>query len=219
MTGERQLGNLYYAVTTAITSVVTIYLLDTFQKELINKSFAGFLTVLFASVLIVFSNAIVEYIFVKSKTIGKIFDSANYIEGFWYDVSRNERGDVEHLVILKIERRDNKFHVYGDTFNCNFAHISTYNSVNVMYEKPTLMMEYNSSPSNGSKDFEYGIDIYKFSNPINSYSVSCFDLSKSKHFIATGFRITKKGLKKYNQFREIRDKVQFLKDKKVDGTI
>lgn len=198
---------LYQITIVTIASITSIVLLNTLQDRVVGKKFLFIIVIVIVSAGLAITNYFVENLINTSATVRNWIDEDNFIEGYYYDYTiKNEPDD--HLSLIKIAYQNNKYAVFGEGFNEEGKHLSTYHSTHSTYQNRVLYFTWV-----GESDHPMtGMDQMQFGSPPKSYSGFYINYENPSLNSIKGVKVNEEILKKYNNFNSILDKGNFAKN-------
>ena len=209
MGGFQEFLELYQIIIVTISSIATIFFLKVLEDKITDKSIKIVVVVVLVSIGLVITNYAIGNLVENSPKVRKWIDKDNFIEGYYFDITLQDT--TGHATILNIKYKDGEYLVFGDTFDSNWEHLSTFQSEQSVYSDRVLYFTFEAYPDDSPTI--RGIDQLQFSLPPNSYSGFYINYMENPEFQnIKGARISDETVKKYNNFEEITDKSDFIKN-------
>ncbi len=204
--------NIYSIVIITIAAILTSFFINYLQGKINSKKLSTLFAVIIVSIFAVISNYTIGRLIDSSQTFRKWIDRDNFIEGYYYDISKDSIM-VNHVAMLKITYDKGKYIVTGEGIDTSGVHIATFKSTNTIYSNRILFFTYESYNQKTST-IEHGVDQLQFSLPPQSYTGFYINYlgDKQLHFVS-GSKVSEKELKEFGNFETLLDKKNFVRSK------
>lgn len=206
-------SDLYKLIIATIATILTTFIIDWLRQKTGDRNFAAVLAIIIVSVVMILLNFILENSFENSVILRKMVFGNDFIEGYWYDVSFNEKErTIEHAILMKISYGTGKFNINGVTYDKVGNRIATWKSLDSNYCERILFYQYeaHTNVNNNEIFIEKGINQLCFDIPPNSYTGFYIDYANKMRYNICGEKVDKKEMKEYNNFKSSKDKSNFL---------
>lgn len=198
---------------TFVGSFISVSLLyfSNFLMEFVTKDpkIQACITVLMLTTLVSWLNRIVISAVERFSWLRKWIDKTNFIEGFWYDTTFDDNGNIVHIVFLTITFENSKYELCGEAFDKTGNKISTFNSSHSHFINHELTAFVNST---GDKNIlERSFDYYNFNKTADSYNGFYIDFSTLEPKSILGKRVSEEDVQKFKKFKKFENIEDFIK--------
>jgi len=171
-----------------------------FQENLataLGKPASWIVVFAFLLILLIALQTIIENLIGRSLWLRKHLSGKSFVEGYWYDISRNESGFLTACACIYIYFEDEALKISGATLLLDDGMYGSWNATFATFEDHKLAYAFESHTSNSSSPIELGYAELKFTNGYRtpgSYSGFFFDTTHKSIITLEGRRIDDKSL-------------------------
>ncbi len=207
----KKLDNLYKLIIGTVATILTTFILDDLTQRLGDKGYATLMTILAVTVIILVMNFVLESLFENSVLLRKMLFGDDFIEGYWYDITFNQKTKkVRHSVLFSIFYEGGQIKVSGLGYDPQGNRVGTFKSTESSYSNRVLFYQYESHTNYNQGFIEIGVSQLCFDKPANSYSGFYLDYSDKMRFNVNGDRVPASIMDEHNGFKTNEDKKAFI---------
>jgi len=208
-----------------VTSFLMPFIIDLLKEKSLSKNASTAMALGVAVILLIIQSIILENIIDKSPWLRRRISPTTFIEGYWYDYTKDSSGNFIHIVIALIQYNDGHYKISGETFD-KTKQLAIFNSITDCKFANNDMLLYVDVNYTGKTTIK-SLDYLKFNTPANnsiptSYQGFYIDFNPTgviSQVQVSGCKIDDNDIKEKNNFNTTPDKFKFVMELVTKGII